>query len=322
MITCALSLFTSLVGICFLPTFCAADQPSPSWPAKLFTPYAYIPYEDSATRCLRETGQKYYTLAFVISDPTGQPAWDGQKDQRVQNNFYARSIQTIRAAGGDVIGSFGGEGGKELALTSPDAASLAAKYGQVIDRYHLTWLDLDIEGHALADRSANARRNAALHQLQTTHPGLRVTFTLASNPTGLEKESLALLTDARDQHVVVESVNVMTMDYSDEFKAGAAMGALSISAAQAAHQQLLTLGLTDTKLGITPMIGRNDVKSVIFSPEDARLLLDFARQTPWVRSVSFWSVNRDQAQPHGDEDDCGIPQPRWAFTNLFKPLTN
>ena len=99
------------------------------------------------------------------------------------------------------------------------------------------------------------------------------------------------------------------------------MGALAIDAARAAHAQLLTLGLADTRLGITPMIGRNDVKFVVFSPEDARALLEFARQTPWVRSLGFWSVNRDQARPGGEEDDCGLPQPRWAFTNLFAPFT-
>ena len=300
---------------------CARAQPLPAWPAKLFAPYAYIPYEDAASKCLAETGQRYYTLAFIVSDPKGEPAWDGQKEMRAKDGFYARAIQNIRAKGGDVIVSFGGEGGKELALTSSDAASLAARYQTVIDRYGLTWLDLDIEGKTLNNQVANTRRNAALRQLQSTHPGLRITYTLPCNPTGLEPESLALLTDAKRQGLALESVNVMTMDYSDEVKAGANMGALAIAAARAAHEQLVTLGLPDTRLGITPMIGRNDVKSVIFTPADARILLDFARQTPWVRSVGFWSINRDQAHPGGDEDDCGIPQPKWAFTNLFKPLT-
>ena len=299
----------------------ATAQQTQTWPAKLFAPYAYIPYEDAASKCLAETGQMYYTLAFVVSDPKGEPAWDGQKQMRVKDGFYAQAIQAIRAKGGDVIVSFGGEGGKELALTSPDASSLTAKYQSVVDRYGLTWLDLDIEGKALNNQAANTRRNTALHQLQSTHPGLRITYTLPCNPTGLEPESLALLTDAKSQGLTLESVNVMTMDYADEVKTGASMGALAIAAARAAHEQLLTLGLADTHLGITPMIGRNDVKSVIFSPTDARTLLDFAQQTPWVCSVGFWSINRDQARPGGEEDDCGIPQPKWAFTSLFKPFT-
>ena len=297
----------------------APAQAAPSWPAKLFAPYAYIPYEDPTSDCLRETGQRYYTLAFVLGDSNNEPAWDGQKTMRVADNFRADTIKTIREHGGDVIVSFGGEGGKELALTTPDPAALAAKYQAVIDRYHFTWLDFDIEGKTLGKQTVNARRNAALQRLQSAHPGLRVSFTLPGNPTGLEDESLQLLADAKKQGVRIESVNVMTMDFAREVKGGAKMGDLAIQSLQSTHEQLAKLGLPDTPLGVTPMIGENDVKSVIFGPDDAAKVLDFVRQTPWMKTLGFWSVNRDQANPKND-DNSGIPQGKWDFTNRFKPL--
>ncbi len=87
-------------------------------------------------------------------------------------NLYKDQINEIRKRGGDVIVSFGGEGGTELALVEPDARALEAKYQSVIDRYHLTWLDFDREGDALSQSDVNLRRNAVLARLQATNPGL------------------------------------------------------------------------------------------------------------------------------------------------------
>lgn len=307
--------------VALLIVWTAPAQTPPAWPAKLFAPYAYVPYEDAASACLRETGQRFYTLAFVLGDSDGEPAWDGQKTMRVADNFCADTIKAIRARGGDVIVSFGGEGSPELALTTSDPAVLAAKYAAVVDRYHFTWLDFDIEGKTLTKQPVNTLRNAALRLLQSTRPDLRVTFTLPAYPTGLEDDSLQLLADARKQGVRIASVNVMTMDYARECQAGGKMGDLVITAARVSHDQLAKLGLPDTRLGVTPMIGENDVKAVVFGPDDAVKLLDFARQTPWMETLSFWSLNRDQAKPKGEDDNNGLPQEKWDFTNRFKPFT-
>ena len=298
----------------------AATQAAPVWPAKIFAPYAYIPYEDAATVCLGETGQKYFTLAFVLSDSIGRPAWDGQDSLDVRDGFYAKQIQAIRAKGGDVIVSFGGAGGKALALTTPNPVELTRKYQNVVNEYRLTWLDFDIEGDTLTKQIVNQHRNQALRQLQDNNPGLRISFTVPGDPTGLETDAIQMLTDARNRGLIVESVNVMTMDYEDEYSQGQKMGDLAISAIKAAHAQLVKIGL-NTKVGVTPMIGENDVTTVIFNQQDAAKVLNFAKQTAWVRSVGFWSTNRDQATAT-NSDNSGIPQKKWAFTNLFKPLTN
>src|SRR5207247_2819440 len=124
--------------------------------------------------------------AFGTRDKQNNPAWDGQVP--MDKDLYAEQVTAIRKRGGDVIVSFGGEDGSELALVERDPEQLAAKYQSVIDRYHFTWLDFDIEGKALHNTAANERRNAAIEKLQTKNPALFVTFTLPVDPDGIPND--------------------------------------------------------------------------------------------------------------------------------------
>ena len=298
---------------------------SAPWPAKVFAPYAFIPTNFiKITECQAETQQKYFTLAFIICDREGQPAWNGERDQRMDSGYYADQINAIRAKGGDVMISFGGEGGSELALKTDDAVALQAKYQSVIDAYHVNWLDFDIEGKALGNTAANGRRNLAIKGLQAKNSGLKIAFTLPVSPRGLEKESLVMLKDAKKMGVVIESVNIMTMDYGKQDSKGKKMGDLALSAAKGAYAQTQRIDPA-IKIGITPMIGVNDVKTEIFSLDDARAVMEFSQKTPWVRSVGFWASNRDQENSTKKKQDenwySGIQQGKWAFTNIFKPLS-
>src|SRR5207253_4884294 len=103
---------------------------------------------------------------------------------------HADQITEIRKRGGDVIISFGGWGGKELAVAEKDATKLEAKYAAVIDKYKFSSLDFDIENKGAADDEANQRRNAVLMNLQKKNPTLRVSYTLPVAPSGLGKHSL------------------------------------------------------------------------------------------------------------------------------------
>jgi hypothetical protein len=152
------------------------------WPNRVFAPYMYLGTGDQfqLARCDDECGQIFYPLAFIIAAPTNQPAWDRRFP--MEENLYADQITTIRARGDDVIVSFGGEAGKELALTEPDAARLQAQYQFVIDRYQFTGLDFDIEGKALENARVNAPRNTALAGLQAPNPALIISYTLPVDP--------------------------------------------------------------------------------------------------------------------------------------------
>src|ERR1700677_4076216 len=159
----------------FFASFVAAAHAG--WPAKVFAPYRYIGAGDhfQLTHCDDVCGQKFYTIAFVIAGPDGkQPAWDGRWP--MEGNLYADQINAIRSRGGDVIVSFGGEAGTEIAIAETNVTALEAEYQSVMDRYKLTWLDFDIEGDALDNSDANARRNAALADLQKKNPGLIISY--------------------------------------------------------------------------------------------------------------------------------------------------
>ena len=231
------------------------------WPLKVFAPYAFIPRGFfNITNCFAETGQRYYTLAFIISDPVGYPSWTGSRQLKVSMKYYDNQIEAIRAQGGDVMIFFGGADGPEMAVNTLDEKKLEEKYQSVIDQYHLRWMDFDIEGKALNIKVNNHRQSRVLKRLQEKNPGLKISFTLPVNPDGMEEESLVMLRDAKAHGVKIESVNVMTMDYGEQLSHGKKMGDLAVSASNASRRQTLAID-PSIKIGITPMIGRNDEKT-------------------------------------------------------------
>src|SRR5580704_14517667 len=200
-----------IICLCALISFMSVSHAG--WPARVFAPYMYIGSGDNfkLTECDDACGQKFYTIAFIIGDKQGNPAWDGRWP--MEQNLYADQINLIRARGGDVIVSFGGEAGSEIAIAETNAAALEAKYQSIIDRYKLTWLDFDIEGRSLFKTAANERRNTVLASLQTKNPGLIISYTLPVDPNGISDASQRLLADAKSKGLKVHSANVMTMDF-------------------------------------------------------------------------------------------------------------
>jgi hypothetical protein len=220
------------------------------WPSRVFAPYMYLGSGDDfkLTEADDATGQKFYTLAFIIAGKDGNPAWDGR--WALEENLYADQIEQIRKRGGDVLVSFGGEAGKELALVEKDPAALQAKYQAVIDRYKFTWLDFDIEGKALHDEEANARRNTVIAQLQSKNPGLRVSFTIPVDPDGITSTSTKMLTDAKSHGVKTYSANVMTMYFGPKFNKKMSMMEMCIASALKAHEQTIAID-PEMKIGLT-----------------------------------------------------------------------
>lgn len=293
------------------------------WPAKVFAPYMYIGAGDNfkITECDDDCGQKFYTIAFIIANRQGRPAWDGRFP--MEQNLYADQINTMRKRGGEVIVSFGGGAGTEIAISETNPVVLEAKYQAVIDRYKFTWLDFDIEGDALSDSNANRRRNTALAALQAKNPGLIISYTLPVDPNGISKESQRLLADAVSKGVKIHSANVMTMDFGAHFSKGKKMSDVSIASAIKAHDQCAGL-VPNIQIGLTPMIGQNDEPGEIFTQKDARTLKKWAKKQPWICSLSFWASNRDTGHLAKDKtgnDTSGIKQKPWEFTTIFKSFT-
>ncbi len=244
-------------------------------------------------------------LAFVVASPgkSCEPSWGGYYtlDAAARALDLDRRIARLRERGGDAVVSFGGALNSELATVCSDSSALVAAYQAVIDRYNLTAIEFDIEGGALGDSAANARRAEAISRLQANNPGLEVWLTLPVAPTGLTPEGLSLVRGALQAGVNLGGVNVMTMNYA-ESRNGMSMRDANRAALTATWQQLSGLysELATPKseaevweeIGATPMIGQNDVPADVFTTSDAQALVDFARTVSLGR-ISFWSVNRD-----------------------------
>ena len=99
------------------------------------------------------------------------------------------------------------------------------------------------------------------------------------------------------------------------------MGADAVSAAQATLAQIRAAGLT-AKLGITPMIGVNDVSTEVFKLSDAEMLLAYARSTPEVERLAIWSIARDNGNSagakHASYDSSGVAQAPYEFSSILR----
>src|ERR1043165_7565192 len=172
----------------------AAANAGPGFPAHYAAPY--VETWNGPTAMINEmnaTGNKYYTLAFVISGGGCVAKING--DTAINDAGWTNAINQVRAAGGDIIVSFGGASGTELGQACTTVSTLQAAYKSVIDTLNLTRIDLDIEGAPLDDTTANDRRNTALANLQSQYAAagktLSVDYTLPVDPTGLLSDSLS-----------------------------------------------------------------------------------------------------------------------------------
>jgi hypothetical protein len=316
-----------------------------SWPAHVFAPYVdmglYPTYDLVATA--QNQGIKYFNLGFVVADSSGKPSWGGYTEYEISGTAFDEAVRAqvagVRSLGGDVAVSFGGAANQELAVAIGDVKTLQAAYQSVIDAYGLTRIDFDIEGAAVADRASIDRRSQALAALQQNAAAagkpLQVWFTLPVLPSGLTNDGLYVLQSALRYGVTISGVNVMAMDYGDSAAPSpqGQMGTYAIDAATATFNQLQTLygaSKSDAQLwgmiGVTPMIGLNDVTSEVFDLNAARQLLAFAQQKG-LGEIAMWSLNRDQQDPSGriayvSNTSSSILQDPYEFSTIFKPFTS
>ncbi|MFH5880436.1 chitinase [Arthrobacter sp. NA-172] len=257
-------------------------------------------------------GTKNVTLAFVVAG-AGQactPTWGStySLDAAKTSLKLDERIAKLRSNGGAIAVSFGGSINSELADSCQNVAELETAYQSVLDRYNPGTIDFDVEGNNLGDTSAWQRRAAAVASLQKSrsnegHP-LAVWLTLPVTPQGLTDAGTLAVDQMLAAGVQVAGVNIMTMNYGSSRSSSQSMLDAGISAAQSTHEQLSIIyqrvGTTLSseqiwrKMGLTPMIGRNDLPGEVFDLDAARGLNSFA-VSKGVTRVSMWSLNRDMA---------------------------
>lgn len=286
-------------------------------PERIVAPYidvARLP--NDLAEIHRESGLRYFTLAFVNAGADCTPVWPGTLPVS-DDQFWTKNIRKLRRQGGDVIIAFGGYDGTELAQVCTDAATLAAAYAQVLKKYKPIALDFDIEHLAIDDQPSIDRRSQALRLLAERNPGVHINLTLPATPAGLTEKSMNVLASAIAAGARIDLVNLMTMDYG-RFAETKQMGDNAIAAAQAATAQLQQLGM-HVRLGITPMLGVNDVEGETFTLVDAAALTTFAQQNTNVTLLAYWSIGRDNGSCSAQLSPLcsGVEQTKWQFARIF-----
>jgi hypothetical protein len=314
-----------------------APAGSDLWGNSFFAPYVDMglyPVPD-LDGLARQYGVGLLTLGFLQATPSGQLGWAGLDALSLSSdNEQARAIRTeieaLRASGGDVMVSLGGAAGVSLAQVYRQrglgADALAEAYGAAVDALGLRKLDFDIEGAAIAEPQTLQLQMQAVALMQQNHPDLEVWLTLPVLPQGLTGDGLNTMRIALEQGARIDGVNVMAMDYGDSAAPPAlkSMGAYAIDAATNTHNQLVELfaaagqSFSWGQLGVTPMIGTNDVTTEVFTLDDAQLLENFAHDKG-LGMLSMWSLTRDNPGTVGQvtATHTGLNTPAGSFATLF-----
>ena len=272
------------------------------------------------------SGIKDFTLAFIQSSGAGTIGWAGTgtitSDVTADGSTILQQVQGLEAIGGNVIISFGGAAGTDPAtVAGTTAASLQAEYQSVINRYGVTSLDFDIEGAPETNQASLVLRDQALVGLKAANPDLQISYTLPVLPTGLDANGMNIIQTAAKDGVDINVINIMAMDYGTSVDNNGAMGTDAIDAIQATEKQVAATGLS-AKLGVTPLIGVNDVSPEVFTLADAQQLANYVATDPDVVRVAMWSVTRDNGSAAGATSDVnngsGLAQSNYAFSAIFE----
>ncbi|MET3811723.1 chitinase [Arthrobacter sp. UYEF3] len=286
------------------------DVTKPAW----FAGYADVTI--SPAYAFETAKLKDVMMAFIVASP-GEPcapSWGTRYslDAADQALNLDNRIQSLKSRGGRVAISFGGSLNLELANSCRDESALKSAYRQVVGRYDPVALDFDIEGDNLLDAAAGERRANVIRELQLergSHDGeLEVWLTLPASPRGLTDGGVTAVDQMLAAGVQLAGVNVMTMNYGESRQPSQSMLEASTSAATAVHDQLsivyqragINLSSEElwAKLGLTPMIGQNDLPGEVFDLAATQKLRDFALGKG-VQRLSMWSLNRDLQCPDG-----------------------
>lgn len=310
------------------------------WGEAFFAPYVDMGFWEipDLSEIAESRGTSLLTLAFLLSTADGKTAWAGWDSLTLDSEApravaINESIASFQAAGGDVMVSFGGAAGNSLAhvhaIQGKTALDLANAYVEVVDKYSLHRIDFDIEGTAITDPVSIALRSEALSLFQQMRPDIEVWYTLPAVPSGLTYNGHVVVRSALHAGVVLDGVNIMAMNFG-EWAApttgpdAKTMGFYAVASAQGAHDQLTSLYAEYghrfgwSQLGVTPMIGVNDITTQVFDTSDAQMLEDFAR-VKGLGMLSMWSIARDNPGGIGQATATasGLDVPPGAFSAIF-----
>jgi chitinase len=297
------------------PAYAATD------PIGMNAVYEYFGWgsPQSPTSVMSATGIKQFTLAFMLSDGGCNPKWDGSRALTGGND--QSKINAIRAAGGDVVVSFGGWDGNKLGEKCTSASALAGAYQKVINAYGLKAIDIDIENTEFGSATVRQRVINALKTVQNNNSGLKIYVTFGTSPSGPDSSGKDLVTKGAAAGLTVTGWTIMPFDFGGH---SGAMGAVTKTAADGLKSTVASAyGYSSTvaysHIGISSMNGKTDESDETVSTSDFNTILGYA-QSHHIARFTFWAVNRDRQCASGGSsgDSCsGISQSAYAFTKII-----
>ncbi|MDR6508346.1 chitinase [Arthrobacter oryzae] len=292
-------------------------------------------FEESSGPATRDV-----VLAFLVASPEDScvPSWGAAYGLEKAGTALGldKRLSVLRSQGGAASVSFGGSRNRELATACEDEGKLRTAYRDVVERYEPSFMDFDLEGADLLDQAGGERRARAVAALQgdrnASGQKLAVWLTLPASPRGLTDAGIAAVEQMLQAGVRLSGVNIMTMNYGASRSSSQGMLEAAKAAADATHDQLgivyqraginLSREQIWKKIGLTPMIGRNDLPGEIFELDAARGLKDYAVELG-VQRLSMWSLNRDAPCPSSEQGQdatftcSGVDQGTARFSDLL-----
>jgi chitodextrinase len=254
------------------------------------------------------------TLAFLV-DGGCTAVWGGGlgnvSNATFPNGTSVKSaIDSLTGAGRKVIISWGGAAGSVLSSCG-SASQAQAMYQSVYNAYpNISGQDFDIEGGVNLAVLA-----PALAGLKAANPSKSISLTLPVLPTGLVPAGLNIVNAVHNAGLRPDTINIMAMDYGSANNNG---GNMLLSAQQAAQA---TRAQTGDMIGVTPMIGQNDVQGEIFTLANASAFVTWARGQNYINRLAFWSMSRDNGgcpgQTFASPTCSGVSQSTWQFSSIF-----
>jgi chitinase len=292
--------------------------PPPSNGTKMAAaPYIYPGWGNppAPSTVMNATGVKAFTIAFVLANGCN-PVWDGEGG--LTGGVHASTINAIRAAGGDVVPSFGGYSGNKLGPNCATPDLLAGAYQKVIDAFGLKAIDIDIENtdefenFTVQDRILNA-----LKIVKQKNPTIKTILTFGTNTSGPSSTGIRLINQAKALGANVDVFAIMPFD----FGGGANMYQNTVNATEGLKNAVKSaFGYTDaqaySRLGISGMNGLSDQQELTTVAIWTQIR-DYAKSKGLAR-FTFWAVNRDRGCAGGGVvSNCsGIAQNDWDFTRV------
>jgi hypothetical protein len=301
------------------PAVGGGGDPQPGPGVMAVAPYLYNGWGSppNPVTVMQQTGVKWFTLAFVLSNGYCNPQWDGGRP--LTGGVDQNTINAVRGAGGNVIPSFGGWSGNKLEESCSSAGELANAYQRVISAYGLPGIDIDIESTAYSNPTVQQRTIDALKTVRANNSGIKIYVTIGTGQSGPDT---GMINRAAASGFTPDAWTIMPFDFGG---AGQNMGTLTTQAADGAKNAVRNAyGFSDDQAyrhtGISSMNGNTDNSEVV-TQDNFRTILSYV-QSHHLARLTFWSLNRDRPCTGGGADSCsGVSQSNWEFTRIFSAYT-